>query len=224
MLLHLSLFVALTVNHGIVYLILSKNNVDPTMLPHPGWHDLTSIANPIVEIRRSQDHLISTMGIPILVRLHFHIEWAPVGRVDRADPRLVLNQWEMSLQSNAVSHWLITNLESALSSLFFAVGITQALFLYHKTPLFFPNQNVIHCLNPYFPALLLVAAWHSGDGFVYLEMNVTPTWPMCLWISERDVNSFLFLSFQLYREVRIMKVLNHPNIGKWGLNLELDPL
>ena len=29
---------------------------------------LTSIGNPIVEIRRSYDHLISTMGFPILVR------------------------------------------------------------------------------------------------------------------------------------------------------------
>ena len=32
----------------------------------------------------------------------------------RADSRLVPSQWETSLQSNAVSHWLDTNLESAL--------------------------------------------------------------------------------------------------------------
>ena len=32
----------------------------------------------------------------------------------RADSRLAPNQWEMSLQSNAISHWLSTNLESAL--------------------------------------------------------------------------------------------------------------
>ena len=32
----------------------------------------------------------------------------------RADSRLVPSQWETSLQSNAVSHWLGTNLESAL--------------------------------------------------------------------------------------------------------------
>ena len=32
----------------------------------------------------------------------------------RADSRLAPNQWETSLQSNAVSHWLGTNLESAL--------------------------------------------------------------------------------------------------------------
>ena len=35
---------------------------------------LTSIGNPIVEIRRSDDRLISTMGFPILVRWHLYIE------------------------------------------------------------------------------------------------------------------------------------------------------
>ena len=40
------------------------------------WH-LTSIGNPIVEIRRSYDRLISTMGFPILVRWHLYIESAP---------------------------------------------------------------------------------------------------------------------------------------------------
>ena len=32
----------------------------------------------------------------------------------RADSRFVPSQWEMALQSNAISHWLGTNLESAL--------------------------------------------------------------------------------------------------------------
>ena len=35
------------------------------------------IGNPIVEIRRSYDRLISTMGFPILVRLHLYIELGP---------------------------------------------------------------------------------------------------------------------------------------------------
>ena len=40
------------------------------------WH-LTSIGNPIVEIRRSYDRLISTMGFPKLVRWHLYIESGP---------------------------------------------------------------------------------------------------------------------------------------------------
>ena len=38
---------------------------------------LTSIGNPIVEIRRSHDRLISTMGFPIPVRCHLYIESGP---------------------------------------------------------------------------------------------------------------------------------------------------
>ena len=40
------------------------------------WH-LTSIGNPIVEIRRSSDRLISTMGFPIPIRCHHYIESGP---------------------------------------------------------------------------------------------------------------------------------------------------
>ena len=38
---------------------------------------ITSIGNPIMEIRRSYDRLISTIGFPILVRRHFYIESTP---------------------------------------------------------------------------------------------------------------------------------------------------
>ena len=36
-----------------------------------------SIGNPVVEIRRSDDRLISTMGFPLLVRQHLYIESEP---------------------------------------------------------------------------------------------------------------------------------------------------
>ena len=39
--------------------------------------NLTSIGNRIVEIRRSYDRLISTMGFPILVRRHLYIDSGP---------------------------------------------------------------------------------------------------------------------------------------------------
>ena len=48
-----------------------------------GWlikrYHLTSIGNPIVEIRRSYDRLISTLGFPILLRWHLYIESGPSG-------------------------------------------------------------------------------------------------------------------------------------------------
>ena len=40
-------------------------------------YHLTSIGNPIVEIRRSYEHLISTMRFPILLRQHIYIESGP---------------------------------------------------------------------------------------------------------------------------------------------------
>ena len=43
--------------------------------------------------------------------------------VYRADSRLASSQWETSLQSNAVSHWLDTNLESALRVCFRFSGV-----------------------------------------------------------------------------------------------------
>ena len=39
---------------------------------------LTSIGNPIVEIRQSYDRLISTMGFPTLIRWHIYIEPGPM--------------------------------------------------------------------------------------------------------------------------------------------------
>ena len=41
-----------------------------------GYH-LTSIGNPIVEIRQFYDRLISTMGFPILVRRDLYTELGP---------------------------------------------------------------------------------------------------------------------------------------------------
>ena len=44
---------------------------------------VTSIGNPIVEIRRSYDRLISTMGFPILVRWYIDIESGPCSLIRR---------------------------------------------------------------------------------------------------------------------------------------------
>ena len=49
----------------------------------------------------------------LLMMQHLH-QWYPWDDITRADSRLSTSQWEMSLQSNAISHWLGANLESAL--------------------------------------------------------------------------------------------------------------
>ena len=68
---------------------------------------LTSIGNPIVELRRSYDRLISTMGFPILVTQHLYSEsgpwcplpgllsWYPISSLIQA--MHVVGQWETNL-------------------------------------------------------------------------------------------------------------------------------
>ena len=80
-----------------IYIAVHANqySVQPVLIPcpyHASWclgylgHQgpdsilrchLISIGNPIVGIRRSYDHLISTMGFPILIRRHLYIESGP---------------------------------------------------------------------------------------------------------------------------------------------------
>ena len=64
---------------------------------------LASVGNPIVEIKWSYDHLISTMELPILVRQHIYIE---------SGPRL--SQWSY---------------ESLISTLGFPILIRQYLYI-----------------------------------------------------------------------------------------------
>ena len=59
-------------NHGLYH--NSYQGLGPDSIKR--WN-LTSIGNPIVEIRWSYDCLISTMGFPILGRWHLYIEAGP---------------------------------------------------------------------------------------------------------------------------------------------------
>ena len=50
-----------------------------------------------------------------------HSFWPVILTENRVDSRFVLSQWETLLQSNAASHWLGTNLESALWEFYFRI-------------------------------------------------------------------------------------------------------
>ena len=50
------------------------------------------------------------------------------GFITRADSRIVPSQWEKSLQSNGVSHWMAANLESALITDMILITYTNFLF------------------------------------------------------------------------------------------------
>ena len=94
----------------------------------------------MLKIRRPLGRLIFNMGIAIPGKTVFLIETAPwwpdntkshgISRHGRADSRLASSQWEMLLQSNAISHWLGTNLESALCGIYLICA-----------------QNIMYCVN-----------------------------------------------------------------------------
>ena len=62
-----------------IFIVLRKKHTKNCLLGSDSIKrcHLTSIGNPIVEIRRSYDRLISTMGFPIRVRQHLYIELGP---------------------------------------------------------------------------------------------------------------------------------------------------
>ena len=81
-------------------------------------YHLTSIGTPIVEIRRSYDRLISTMGFPILVRWHLYIEsglWcADAYRHQSAKMRVVIEVVEnlvflLSMAGSSYRHLMLSN-------------------------------------------------------------------------------------------------------------------
>ena len=72
-----------------------------------------------MEIRQSSEHLISTMGFPILVRLHFYIESAPLVMIIPFS----LNGW---VRVNELFVWTQCSLLSALSLFEIAVGMIYA--------------------------------------------------------------------------------------------------
>ena len=85
----------------------------------------------------------------------------------RADSRFAPSQWETSLQSNTVSHWLGANLESSLHVLYFTLAwswwlSTFYLFIYSFIYLlfiylFFVNNNKKTVLHP---SLILMALYN----------------------------------------------------------------
>ena len=73
------------------------------------WYWLCRINPSLSSMRKDFNHLC-----------HFSVEeWLKMQIHFRADSSFAPSQWETVLQSNAVSHWLVASLESALHFIFF---------------------------------------------------------------------------------------------------------
>ena len=101
----------------------SKKSVKNINNPSKCWHQniLVVLVNTMAAdalaphiTMPSTDMVLTMQGVQVLV---FHNEGFQLpAPYPRAASRLASSQWETALQSNAVSHWLDANLESALIS------------------------------------------------------------------------------------------------------------
>ena len=92
-----------------------------------------------------------------------------------ADSRLASSQWETSLQSNGVSHWLGANLESALKNILYIAMHTvrlkqnvEILHTYWKCIFLKRNYYIEYYSNmSNKPALVQVMACHADKIILY---------------------------------------------------------
>ena len=97
---------------------------------------------------------------------HYILRSFLLGRYDRADSRFAPSQWETSLQSNAVSHWLVANLESAMYEIVswrYASGYLMwkcGLFTVVLSNLTLLLSNRNNASPVYLVSAMLVNLWH----------------------------------------------------------------
>ena len=112
----------------------------------------------------------------------------------RASSRLAPSQWETSLQSNTVSHWLGANQESALE-------IQQ---LPVPTRCAFPHTNASYLGVP--PSGMRGPLWHLKpyNGLEFLCSMVNWWWPIRIW------NEIEYLRYNLHTCVYMITLLIFP--------------
>ena len=106
-----------TICRKIKYLYMYKK-----LLTQLSWQLMFPLKKPLMNLS-SQNHYLG----PLKKNCGFN----SIKR--RADSRLVPSQWETSLQSNAVSHWLGTNLESTLKPSAFSYVVNAFIFTPHMS-------------------------------------------------------------------------------------------
>ena len=100
-------------------------------------------------------------------QIHVHVGEFLWVDTSRADSRLAPCQWETSLQSNIVSHWLGANLESALTSSYFG----------------FASCNVICMVQWLLGWFLFLFQLTDGGNFICRWMLMSS----CINVSDQDI-------------------------------------
>ena len=144
--------------------------------------------------RRSKTRTLSSMMFA------FVLNHAPAEHVIiRTGSRLGPSQWETSLQSNAVSHWLGTNLESALHH-------------YVKTTSFWCDNDVIIASCDHWNVMACLIhetgrARNQNNGvcvFVYVQLT-----------HSRMNTTFISHAVGWYVHTKRSTLVEHPEIAEW---------
>ena len=136
-----------------------------------------------------------------------------IGRFQyRADSRFALSQWETSLQSNAVSHWLCANLKSAL-----ALHLTQNSYLdIHKAKkqILRSGIRIISSLWSYIRVLGIapqrayrVITTNVTASFLHLSNAVTSFW-----------RKIIFFCYAMRQSIVFFRGKRLQYLTQWGLN------
>ena len=131
----------------------------------------------------------------------------------RADSMLAPSQWEATLSSNAVSHWLSANLESAL----YYIVVSGGYMWYPSEPLHWYWANETHEVtlksSGNIGRYLIIAWWHHQmETFRALLALCEGNSPFTgKFPSERPVTR----SFDLFFDLRLKKWLSKKSIRRW---------
>ena len=184
------------------------------MFPGPWFNikiTLTSIGNPIVEIRRSYDRLISTMGFPILVRRRLYIESGPWFLQDIRDNGRLSHSRPHSLTDRPIPGWQTLHYWPVFNSLrprrnrrhfaddsFTWIFLNENISISNKISLkFIPKSSITNI-----PALVQIMAWRlPGDKPLSEPMMVSLTTHICVtrpqWVNGGIHGLLIFVAGQL---------------------------
>ena len=120
-------------------------------------------------LERKKGNLVRCLFVP------WHVSRVTLDQftITRADARLVASQWETLLQSNAVSHWLGANLESALITEIYLDRLRLLCSTKTHIGQIYISDYIWHWFSNlmYTQSFFAVCVWLSHNSIHGLEVN-----------------------------------------------------
>ena len=131
--------------------------------------------------------------------------WCLMWPINRADSRFAPGQWETSLQSNAVSHWLGANLESALyKSYWWWMG--EAIWPLNPMQWVSARKTKLQCIS------------NGVTSFLHKPIEwVTQLWAHPCKTTHPTNSQVLYARFEKYIGLNTLSCGQYGLIGHWGI-------